>query len=45
LDKFHRKYEALKEKLPEFMAIASKYDNKPKVQFFEGLEGLKSIYE
>ena len=45
LDKYQQKYEKLKEKLPEFMAIANKYDNKPQVQFFEGLEGLKTFYE
>ena len=45
LDKAQKKYETLKEKLPEFMAIASKYDNKPQVQFFEWLESLKNIYE
>jgi hypothetical protein len=32
------KYLKIKEALPEFMAIATKYDNKPKVQFFDGVE-------
>ena len=45
LDKLQKKYDSLKEKLPEFLAIANKYDNKPRVQFFEWLEGLKSLYE
>lgn len=39
------KCEYFKEKLPEFMALADKYDNKPKVQFYEGLEGLKYVYQ
>lgn len=39
------KCESFKEKLPEFLAIASKFDNKPKVKFYEGLEGLKYAYE
>lgn len=39
------KYLMIKKALPEFAAIASKYDNKPKVQFFDGIEGLKNIYE
>lgn len=45
LDKLQKKYDSIKEKLPEFLAIANKYDNKPKVQFFEWLEGLKNVYE
>jgi hypothetical protein len=32
------KCENFKSKLPEFMAIAHKFDNKPQVQFFEGIE-------
>lgn len=39
------KCENFKSKLPEFMAIAHKFDNKPQVQFFEWLEWLKQIYE
>ena len=35
LDKLQKKYDLLKEKMPEFLAIASKYDNKPQVQLFE----------
>ncbi|MCF7834872.1 hypothetical protein K9M48_02335 [Candidatus Gracilibacteria bacterium] len=39
------KYEDFKSKLPDFLAIAEKYDNnKPKVQFFEGIEGVKKMY-
>ena len=39
------KCESFEEKLPEFLAIASKFDNKPKVKFYEGLEWLKKVYE
>jgi len=38
------KCERFEEKLPEFLALAEKFDNKPKVQFYEGLEGLKYVY-
>jgi hypothetical protein len=30
-----QKYHAFEEKLPELMALAEKFGNKPKVQFFE----------
>jgi len=39
------KYTALEKALPQFLAVANKYDNKPKVEFYEWLEGLKNIYE
>lgn len=39
------KYTALEKALPQFLAIMNKYDNKPKVEFYEWLEGLKNIYE
>ena len=45
IKKFEDKYTVLKESLPQFLAIANKYDNKPKVQFFDGIEGLKNIYQ
>lgn len=38
-------YSAFKEKIPELMALADKFGNKPKVQFFEGIEGVKKMYE
>lgn len=31
--------------MPEFLALAETFGNKPKVQFFEGLEGVKKMYE
>lgn len=39
------KYNRFKEKLPEFLVIAEKFGNKPKVQFFEWIEGVKKMYE
>lgn len=39
------KCQTFKDKLPEFMAMASKFDNKPKVKFFEWIEWVKKIYE
>lgn len=38
------KYEKFKEKLPELNAIANLGWNKPRVQFFEGLEWLKTVF-
>jgi hypothetical protein len=35
LQKAEDKYHTLKQALPEFLAIANKFDNKPKVQFFD----------
>jgi len=45
IQKIEGKYQALKDALPQFLAISNKYDNKPKVSFFDGIEGLKSIYQ
>lgn len=39
------KYLSFQQKLPELMALADKIGNKPKVQFFEGFEGLKNVCE
>ncbi|MDR0860334.1 MAG: hypothetical protein LBO09_05160 [Candidatus Peribacteria bacterium] len=38
------KFESFKEKLPELLAISGKFDHKPKVEFYEGLEGIKYVY-
>lgn len=38
------KQEALKKNLPEFMALASKFGNKPKITYYEGVAGIKSQY-
>ncbi|MDR0860572.1 MAG: helix-turn-helix domain-containing protein [Candidatus Peribacteria bacterium] len=42
---YEEKYKTLKEKVPELMAIVDKFGNLPKVQFFEGVEGLKRMYD
>lgn len=39
-----QKYESFKEKIPELLAIADKLGNKPKIHFFEWLEGMKKMY-
>ena len=39
------KYNSFKEKIPEFLVIAEKFGNKPKVQFFEWIEWVKNMYE
>ncbi|MFZ2151171.1 MAG: helix-turn-helix domain-containing protein [Candidatus Absconditicoccaceae bacterium] len=39
------KYEKMKSTLPELLAITEKFGNRPKTQFFEGLEGLKKIFD
>ena len=33
------------EKMPEFLALSTLFNNKSSVQFYEGLEGLKLVYE
>jgi len=35
----------ISEKMPEFLALSTLFNDKPSVQFYEGLEGLKLIYE
>lgn len=44
LKQIEQKYESFKEKVPELLALAEKFGNKPKIQFFEGLEGMKKMY-
>ncbi|HBB04203.1 TPA: hypothetical protein DCZ39_04910 [Patescibacteria group bacterium] len=44
LKQLEQKYESFKEKVPELLAMAEKFGSKPKVQFFEGLEGMKKMY-
>jgi hypothetical protein len=40
-----QKIENFKSALPEFLALTNSNIKKPKVYFYEGLEGLKNIYE
>lgn len=39
------KYLLFKENIPELMAIAEKLSNRPKVQFFEGVEWIKKLFD
>ncbi|MCX6822595.1 MAG: hypothetical protein NTX91_01170 [candidate division SR1 bacterium] len=44
LKQLEQKYESFKEKVPELLAMAEKFGNKIKVQFFEGVEGIVKMY-
>lgn len=44
LKQLEQKFESFKEKVPELLALADKFGNRPKVQFFEGGEGIKKMY-
>ncbi|MDR0281837.1 MAG: helix-turn-helix domain-containing protein [Candidatus Peribacteria bacterium] len=41
---YEEKYKTLKEKLPELTAIMETVGNKPKMRYFEGVEGIKHLY-
>ena len=41
---YEEKYKALKERLPELVAITESVGNKPKMRYFEGVEGIKHLY-
>ncbi len=43
--KWEEKYELLKADLPSLLAVTNKLNNRTRTQFFEGLEGLKQIFE
>lgn len=43
--KREEKYEKIKSGLPELLAITNKFGNRPRTQFFEGLEWLKKVFE
>jgi len=38
------KLELFEKKMPELMALANIHINKPKIQYFEGVEGIKLLY-
>ncbi|AHB41848.1 Transcriptional regulator, TrmB [candidate division SR1 bacterium RAAC1_SR1_1] len=44
LKQLEQKFESFKEKVPELLALAEKFGNKTRIQFFEGLEGMKKVY-
>ena len=39
------KADLISEKMPEFLALSTLFNDKPSVQFYEGLDGLKLVYE
>jgi sugar-specific transcriptional regulator TrmB len=39
------KADLISESMPEFLALSTLFNDKPSVQFYEGLDGLKLIYE
>lgn len=41
---FKEKINVLHNVLPELLSVANLIDKKPKIQFFEGVEGIKNIY-
>lgn len=43
-EKLDEKKRALESMLPELLAIANAIDKKPKVRYYEGLEGIKDVY-
>lgn len=45
LKQLEYKYESFKEKVPELLAMAEKFGNKPKVQFYDGANGLKLLFK
>ena len=45
IKKMEERYQTIKDALPQFLAIANKYDTTPQVKFFEWLEWLKQLYD
>ncbi len=43
--KLEEKRESLQKMLPELLSIANFLDNKPKIRFYEGKEGIKEVYK
>lgn len=43
-DRLTEKKDAINRLMPQLMSIANALDHKPKVRYFEGLEGIKEIY-
>lgn len=44
-EKLEEKKNTLKRIMPELLSIANALDKKPKIRFFEGLEGIKEVYK
>jgi sugar-specific transcriptional regulator TrmB len=45
LKNMQEKADLLTEAMPELLAISTLFNEKPSVQFYEGIEGLKLLYE
>lgn len=43
--KLEEKYKQFQDALPEFAALWTKYDNKPKMKVYDGAEGLKTLID
>ncbi len=41
----HQKVKLAEKMLPEFLAVANQSVKKPKIYFYEGIDGIKSVYE
>lgn len=44
-NQLEEKRESLKQMLPELLAIANVIDKKPKIRYFEGIDGIKDVYK
>lgn len=44
IKKLETKLETLQSRLPELLALTDIYKNKPKIQYFDGLSGVKEMY-
>lgn len=45
LDAFSHKYEQFKAVIPDLISLSGKFGIKPKIKWFEWLEGMKALYE
>ncbi len=45
LKRLETKYQKLQEQIPALVALADQYSNKPRIQYFEGVAGIKQMYE
>lgn len=43
--RLRERYELFESALPDFLALTTKHNNAPKVQFFDGVEGIKTVYK
>lgn len=45
LSKMKEKYELFSKYVPELLALVHAYSNKPRIQYFEGFQGISDMYE